>query len=1195
MMETSYMIGKMNAFMHQLAGRMSEWLESRLPRLSDNWWSELVYDNLTNLQREQVDQRHIADLGGLDLAALLRVVDRNWFVITSSWFINNRERTKIKDMMQVRNSWAHIASGDGEISKKKILSDIETIIELMEAFDASMSETRDMEKFAMDVEDDCEMQEEAASMLASAHDDSGDRGKGAPAPAEIAIGSIVALASDPSKQGPVMKACNGRYTVWMGDRAQEFFKDQIQIQPQGDAIGQLAVSCVRTALTAYQINNPGSSSLYSLNAARIDFVPYQFRPALKMIHSDNPRILVADDVGVGKTIEAGLILKEMEARAEVDSVLVICPRPLVAERKWQLEMKRFDEDFVQMDGADLREAILEADRDGEWPDRYKRAVIPYSLFSEDSIEGTESSSSRKKKNKGLSQLDPLPHFDLVIVDEAHNIRNPSTWANRGVELFIRDAGAVAFLTATPLQNSNDDLYTLLNMLRPDVVTDRETFRTMAEPNQYVNALLRVVRSQGDGWQGHAREEISNILGTSWGRNVVQHNPDLERVYDLVEKGELTRDEKIEAMCYIESLHSFNGLITRTRRRDIEDFCVRHTQTVKVPFADGQQEIYDALMEFERRSLTRLHGSRSVRFMMCSIMRQAASCIYGLAPYLNDIVQKRMDQIQEEAMTSDVDFALDYGTEDEIGELADEIERLFENLPSKDPKLEELYEIIEEKQLEENNRVIIFSTYKHTLSYLREHLMEKGYRVGQVDGSVPDEERFKMRERFQMDRDEDEAIDILLFSEVGCEGLDYQFCDMMVNYDLPWNPMRIEQRIGRIDRKGQKSEAVRICNMITEGTIDAVIYDRCLSKIGVFKESIGDCSEILGDISEQISKIVLEPGLSDEEREKKIEEIADNDVRRIQEINRLEQEEKSLYGFDLSGYIQSKDVQDAESAWISPESLSNLVDSFLRDFLGDGEYIRPNKENEIRVMSLSSEKRQKLLKDFSDMKLSDTNTAARQWKAYLKGNRPKLRITYDSATAKDNRDVTFLTQMHPLALQAARHKSELFPCEMGISIGEGGMPAGDYEFLIYAWKYVGLRPDVKFIAISENEDVQENVLSYMQYAEEYAIGDGVHSTKWSAIEELQYDRWRDARDEYVAYAGDDCDYKIEQLRQTMKKREETLRRQIANSTDERIRRMRTAELANLQNRYAEQEEKLEEAVKKADIHSQLLIKGVLHVE
>lgn len=128
----------------------------------------------------------------------------------------------------------------------------------------------------------------------------------------------------------------------------------------------------------------------------------------------------------------------------------------------------------------------------------------------------------------------------------------------------------------------------------------------------------------------------------------------------------------------------------------------------------------------------------------------------------------------------------------------------------------MYEIIQQKQGEENNRVIIFSSFRHTLAYIRNKLQKQGIRVGQVDGTVPDDERYALRQRFLKDRDDEQAIDVLLFSEVGCEGLDYQFCDTMINYDLPWNPMRIEQRIGRIDRRGQKSDTVKIYNMITDG-------------------------------------------------------------------------------------------------------------------------------------------------------------------------------------------------------------------------------------------------------------------------------------------------------------------------------------------------------------------------------------------
>lgn len=1184
-MNDSYIISKMNEYMFQLTEKIGTWLSKKLPAITDKWWDDLVMNNLSTLQRENVISGQIHEIKGLDLAEILRVVDRNWFVITSSFFINNKERQNIKNMQEVRNSWAHISQST--ISKQKVIHDVEIIIDLMQAFDATMSETRDMEGFIFDVEEDKEIltvrkktEIKIAPVLSSKN-------------TEITIGSLVSLASDSSVVGAVIGISGGKYSVLVNGSVQSFYSEQIKLKEVVNQSRLLPLDRVKSALTAYQINNPSASNLYSLNSARIDFVPYQFRPALKMIKSDSPRLLVADDVGVGKTIEAGLILKEMEARSSINSVLIICPRPLVAERKWVLEMKRFDEDFTQLDGKGLNEAISETDRDGEWPDRHRKTIIPYSLFGEDAIMGRQSTSSKKKKQMGLSELDPLPHFDLVIVDEAHTIRNSNTWMYKGVELFCRNADAVVFLTATPLQNSNNDLYTLLNLLRPDVVIDKDTFNTMSEPNTHINNLLRIIRNQQEDWQEEGKREITGILESTWGRNVIQHNPNFEKIYDYLEKESVAREEKVEILSMIEGLHSFNSLINRTRRRDIEDFCIRRTITLKVPFNTPQRDLYDAMMEFEGTALSMIHGSRSVRFMMCTIMRQAASCIYALAPFMNDIVSKRLAQIQEDGEMYEYDYDLNGDEENSLYELADEIEKISASLPPSDPKLDKMFEVIEQKQTEKNNRVIIFSSFRHTLSYLKKNLQSKGIRVGQVDGSVSDDERYAMRQRFLLDRDDKNAIDVLLFSEVGCEGLDYQFCDTMINYDLPWNPMRIEQRIGRIDRRGQKSDTVKIYNMIIEDTIDAAIYDRCLSKIGVFEASIGDCSEILGDISEQISKIMFDSGLTEEERILKIEKMADNEVMKVQEMQRLEQEEKSLYGFDLTGYIMNKDVQDAENAWISPQSLNGLVNEFLDDYLGEGEYIRGKAE--LKSLRLAVDKRKLLLENLNKINPQNNNNASKLWKAYLKSDKPVLPITFDGLCAKDNRDAAFFTQMHPLVIQAAQYESEQFPCEIGIQISDDTIPTGDYEFLIYAWKFVGLRPDIKLIALAENIEVQKQVLTFLQYSDEFDFDVNPHIENWDAMDSLHYTRWQESKEKYTQDVKNECDYRMEQLSHSFHQREAIVKAQIQDAEDEKIIRMRRAQLDKLTADYEAQQRQMNETVSKADIHTELLVKGVLHVE
>ena len=1190
-MDTSYIISKMNEYMFRLNQQIGGWLEKKLPKITDDWWQDLVFNNLSPLQRETVLRNDIHEIKGLDLAALLRVLDRNWFVITSSFFINNKERGNIRTMQEIRNTWAHITPND--ISKARVIDDVNVIIALMQAFDASMKDTRDMENFIFDVEEDKDIHAAAAKEPVKEATPVKESNNSDDQPEGIAVGSIVVLVSDPSVIGAVIGVSGNKYSVLVNGKIQSYYKEQIQLQNAKEEHKYLSLPKVRSALTAYQIHNPGSSNLYSLNSARIDFVPYQFRPALRMIQADSPRVLVADDVGVGKTIEAGLILKELEARSSLTSVLVICPRPLVAERKWQLEMKRFDEDFTQLDGRMLAECISETDRDGEWPERHSKTIIPYSLFGEDSIMGRGSRSGKKHKDIGLSELDPLPHFDLVIVDEAHNIRNANTWAYRGVELFCRNADAVVFLTATPLQNSNNDLYTLLNLLRPDVIIDKDTFKTMSEPNAFINNLLRIVRNQEEGWQEAGKAEIANILGTTWGRNVIQHNPEFEKIFTFLDRTEVTRDERIEMIGKIESLHSFHTMINRTRRKDIEDFCIRRTQTVEVPFNGVQRDLYDALIEFESTALAQLHGSRSVRFMMCTIMRQAASCIYGLAPFMNDIVKRRLSQIQEDGELYEYDFELNSDEENSLFELADEIDKLSGDLPKDDPKFDRMLEVIQEKQTTDNNRVIIFSSFRHTLSYLRKKLTAQGIRVGQVDGSVPDEERYKLRQRFLLDRDNVNAVDVLLFSEVGCEGLDYQFCDTMINYDLPWNPMRIEQRIGRIDRRGQKSDTVKIYNMITQGTIDAVIYDRCLSKIGVFEASIGDCSEILGDISDQIFKIMFDPELTDEERQMKIEQMADNEVMKVQELHRLEQEEKSLYGFDLSKYMMDKDVQDAENAWINPQSLNELLNIFMDDYLGQGEYLRGKQDG--KTLRLAADKRQLLLDDLMKMPLSTNNHATKLWKAYLKSDKPVLSVTFESQYAKDNRDVTFFTQMHPFVAQAAAYESRNFPCDLAVRIADPEVEPGDYEFLIYAWRYVGLRPDIRLVAVSSNPAVEKNILNFIQYASEYYEDDVTHQSSWDQMDDLHYKRWQSSKEQYSADVRDECEYRKEQLTHSFHQQEAIVRGQIESATDDKIKRMRIAQLENITKKYNAQTKKVDETVAKVDIHTNLLVRGVLHVD
>ena len=469
--------------------------------------------------------------------------------------------------------------------------------------------------------------------------------------AEFEPGQIVSVKSNPTIRGAVVSVLPGkpenRFKVFMAGETQTYYASQLQAEDLRDGNAEsLPCEQFHSYLTALQIRYPGLSTLYSLNAARVDFIPYQFRPVLRFIRSDRPRLLIADGVGVGKTIEAGLILRELQARRDIRSILIICPRPLVTERKWQNEMKRFEERFTHLDGGTLRYCINEMDLEGVWPEQHQRVIVPYSLFDEILLYGSGPDGKRKRK-KGLLDLDPPPRFDLVIVDEAHHIRNQDTFSHKAVRFFCDHAEAVVFLTATPIQLGSYDLFVLLNTLRPDLIIDQESFEHMAEPNPFINQAVSLARAQEPEWPARTLEVLDQAAATAWGQAILRHNPDFIRIRSKLVEGNVTNEERVQVITDIEAMHTFAGIINRTRRRDIGDFTIRKPETVVVAFTPSQQHLHDELLRVQAEIFSRLHGDINVKFMMTTIRRQAASCLYGLAPFLEDILNRHLDELSWE--------------------------------------------------------------------------------------------------------------------------------------------------------------------------------------------------------------------------------------------------------------------------------------------------------------------------------------------------------------------------------------------------------------------------------------------------------------------------------------------------------------------------------------------------------------------
>ena len=339
-----------------------------------------------------------------------------------------------------------------------------------------------------------------------------------------------------------------QYVIIVNGRKMTFYEEQLS---GFDIPGENTIYSAKelnALLTARLIINPSISSLYSLNSAKIDYIPYQFRPVLKIIKSDSPRILIADGVGVGKTIEAGLVLKELEARFDIKSVLVICPRPLITEKKWQNELKRFGEKFVHVDGKQLRYCIEETDLDyGEWPSDYQKCIMPYSLFDEATVCGTSTKDgvTTKLDRKSLADLKPFPKFDLVIVDEALHIKIQNTYAYQAAHMFCDNAESIVLLTATPIQLGDKDLFVLLNLLRPDLVFDLDSFRHMAAPNPFINEASKIIRSNQKDWQVKALDSLKKAGDTPWGMAMLTTNPVYQKALRMLNRENITSEQRVE--------------------------------------------------------------------------------------------------------------------------------------------------------------------------------------------------------------------------------------------------------------------------------------------------------------------------------------------------------------------------------------------------------------------------------------------------------------------------------------------------------------------------------------------------------------------------------------------------------------------------------------------------------------------------
>ncbi|WP_135823669.1 DEAD/DEAH box helicase [Halorussus ruber] len=472
-------------------------------------------------------------------------------------------------------------------------------------------------------------------------------------------------------------------------------------------------------------------SLSALDSEDVKLLEHQVDAAYRALFEMNGKALLADEVGLGKTIEVGMILKEMQYRDTTDSVLILTPAQLA--KQWQGEMReKFGLEYIcnyddEFEGFDSHDQII-ASIDTAKSDRYRSTVL-------------------------------ARDWDVLVLDEAHYVKNEQT---ERYDLIDRLTYRYAFfLTATPIQNDVTDLYNIVSLLRPGLFGTRETFK-----HYFINS---------------SQETLINTT-------------------------EL-KDRLAEVMI-------------RNRRAETDiDFTDRHIDTRTFDPTPNEEELYRLVSDYVTGAYSRDGGQKLVLMLLQKEVVSSPAA-------LRHTIEKRLHEQNE--LTH----------RDELRTIVDQIDSI--DTVTKQDRLRDIVE--EARSHVEKGRVIVFTQFRATQQELLSSLAEDGYTVHAFHGGHSSEEKEAIVEDFRREGG------ILVSTDAMNEGRNLQFCNIMVNYDLPWNPMKVEQRIGRVHRIGQDRD-VFIFNMALNDTIEEYVLEKLYHKIDLFQQTVGELSTILSRLEE----------------------------------------------------------------------------------------------------------------------------------------------------------------------------------------------------------------------------------------------------------------------------------------------------------------------------------------------------------
>jgi len=875
-------------------------------------------------------------------------------------------------------------------------------------------------------------------------------------------GQLVRHIDDPAKTGTVTDQTRPRdsgdqYRVNWNGRLDWHYEDELVAADAGeDDVYELArkgrygrVDDLRRLLTHVHLAGRLSNVVYAMGLTRTDFYPHQYKPLLTLLDSPVNGLLIADEVGLGKTIEAGLIWTELRARYDMRRLLVVCPAML--REKWRLELSsRFGLDAHVVDASELVQELDTTEQwERAWIVSYQGIRVPSGWDPAKSEDPGRS--ARARVADFLHRLaDQEPLLDLVIFDEAHYMKNQETGSWR-VGNLLRDVSIhQVMLSATPINLGSNDLFNLLRLLDPDHFEYPDDFHNVVEANRPVIEASGVIRDP-DSDSTRIRDAIEEIKSSRYFEGS-------ERVDRLIEKARLveswTTRERIKFAAEIERLNLMAHLVTRTRKREVETRRVLRTPSVvEAEMTAPERRLYEAITEGTREYALRNgieHG-----FLLSTPQRMVASCPAAMIRSWRDDLGDD-DAVAVAADETDSD-------EESVREASSGLKRYlatrvlrefdFGHMARQDSKFAKLKQALR-GFLEENreSKAIVFTTFRGTARYLVDRLSRENVEAGLMMGGADFD-----KEAIVSDFREERTCRVLVCTDVAAEGIDLQFCRLVVNYDLPWNPMRIEQRIGRIDRIGQRQKRILVWNFVHRGTIDATILDRLTMRIGVFESTLGETEEILGKVR-HLENVLLSRRLTSEEESRLIDEatLAIANVKRQQDELEREAIQLVAHGQQLLAQIE---VARGKGKAITRRDLVRYADGYLRTVSGC-RFAATHGEDDVYEIGLSPGLAARLNEFVRRENLVGQTTLG-------SGQTRRCRFT-EKITERGRKGEEVIHRFHPLIRFLTRTMDNdpgaVYPL-YAARVSCDGMPRGRYVLVPWRVAFSGIRDEERLIVES----------------------------------------------------------------------------------------------------------------------------------